>query len=112
MSWNVVWGEWEALCVSRSGSLATVTASTSDEGVVVRGPTADGMQPIVRDAMRGVLRLTLHGKDGSVLLYNVICPTAQVEIGGEPWPDRETWSADVPMLRQPARGVVNLLNRP
>ncbi len=110
MEWSVVWGRWEARAESKSGHKAIVSGTTTEEGVVVLGPTALGMTPNVRDAMRGAMAVTLRAPDGSFLLDRETCTTAQVEVGGAPWAVRTPWTAQVPMLRQPLRGTVNLFN--
>lgn len=110
MEWQVAWGKWEASCSTKEGSLVSCTAHTTDEGVMVRGPSVNGMQHNVRDAMRGSLALTLRDKNGNLVLDNATCGTAQVEVGGEPWNQGQYWSVSVPMVPQPIRAAINLIN--
>lgn len=110
MEWDVVWGRWTARAMSKSGYEAVLLASTNEKGVVVLGPTTTGLSPTVRDEMRGSISITLRAPDGSILLDDASCQTAQVEIGGGPWDSRERWKAQVGMLPQPLRGTLNLFN--
>lgn len=110
MSWNVRWGVWEATCNSSNrGYEAFLRAETNEKGVIVRGPTEKGMCGNVRDAMNGIITITLRAPNGTILLDTVRCATAQVETGGE-WTGNETWIVDVPKLPQPLRSVVNLFD--
>ncbi len=109
MSWNVRWGAWEARCTSSRGYEATIRAETEERGIAVLGPTENGMSRNVRDAMNGIISLTLRAPDGTLLLDGVQCPTAQVETGGS-WDSAESWVVDVQKMPQPLRGVVNFID--
>jgi len=114
VNWEVKWGEWSAEAKSCSGYLARVCARTEENGVWVRGPTKNGMIPNVRDAMNGRLTVSLSDPDGNFLLKQVVCSTAQVEIGGDVGDvgDVGDWKANVRRMGKAMRGFVNLIDAP
>lgn len=107
LTWSVAsWGQWEASATARTGHVVSLVAHTTDEGAYVLGPSLEGMVYNVRDAAYGTVELSLTAPDGSKLLENVRCESAQVEVGGGPWD--KTWDCSVKPLSQPMRGIINL----
>lgn len=111
LDWDVsVWGSWKASATAMTGHTAELVATTSEGPVEVLGPSQGGMIYNVLDNARGALTLTVRDSAGNAVLDRVECRSAQVEIGGGPWP--EPWKATVRKLPQPIRGAINLFHRP
>lgn len=95
VSWDISeWGEWtmEAACETKVSSSnrtlrAKLVATTSDEGVVLCAPSANGgLRPLCRDSFKGFVHLSIYDTtNGGETLLNVTSRSAALEVGGGPW---------------------------
>lgn len=87
VNWAVSpWGRWKVWAENGKFSVELV-GSTTEAGVMVRVPTATGLEFRCRDTTRGKLALRLwHGNgDSRQLLLHAVSDQAGLEVGGEPW---------------------------
>ncbi len=87
VSWAVSpWGSWKIGAENGEFSVELV-GSTTEAGVLVRVPTATGLEFCCRDTTRGKLSLKLWqgSGDSRQLLLHAVSHQAGLEVGGEPW---------------------------
>lgn len=110
LRWEVgKWGSWKAWSVAWTGHVVEIVAHTEEKPVGVLGPSENGMVFNVQDCARGLLSVTLRDEKGDLVLDNVCCDNAQVEVGGE-W--TEEWEASVSPMPCILRAIVNRFNGP
>ena len=66
--------------------LVKIEGNTKESGTYVRVPTAEGLQFLCRDTVKGNLTLELANHEGKILLKANSC-LGGLEIGGSPWDD-------------------------
>ncbi|CCQ53308.1 tocopherol cyclase family protein [Crocosphaera watsonii WH 8501] len=86
LSWKVTpWGSW-IMQGKNADFLVKIEGNTKESGTYVRVPTAEGLQFLCRDTVKGNLTLELANHEGKILLKANSC-LGGLEIGGSPWDD-------------------------
>ncbi|MDJ0510420.1 MAG: tocopherol cyclase family protein [Crocosphaera sp.] len=84
LSWHIKpWGSW--IIEGKNGDyLITIVGKTDDIGTYVRVPTAEGLQFLCRDTVKGHLTIELKNHQGNTIL-KATSFLGCLEIGGSPW---------------------------